>query len=106
MVGGFTVSYVRARSEALGAVLPPLYARRAERVVAVALSIALGALFGLQGIGTTVLLGGVFLIGVVSLVGAAHALIVARNLLSPTLRAVPEPVAMRQDDGPPSKRAA
>ncbi len=106
MLGGFTVSYVRARSEALGAVLPPLYARRAERVVAVALSIALGAIVGLEGSGLMVLLAGVAVIGVLSLVAAVHALIVARSLLSPALHAVPEPLPVRQDDVPPSKRAA
>ena len=104
MVGGFTVSYIRARAEALGAVLPPLYARRAERVVVVAVSIALSGWLGLAGWGLPALLAGVGLVAVASLFGAVHALIVARRLLAPTIRALP--VALPRDEVPPSKRAA
>ena len=104
MVGGFTVSYIRARAEALGAVLPPLYARRAERVVVVAASIALSGWLGLDGWGLPALLAGVGLVAVASLFGAVHALIVARRLLTPTIRALP--VALPRDEVPPSKRAA
>lgn len=44
LVGSFGVSYVRARAEALGTVLPPLFMRRPERVVLLTLSLAAGLL--------------------------------------------------------------
>jgi CDP-diacylglycerol--glycerol-3-phosphate 3-phosphatidyltransferase len=44
MLGGFTISYVRARAEALGAVLPALFMRRAERVLLLTLCLLLGTL--------------------------------------------------------------
>jgi phosphatidylinositol phosphate synthase len=82
MVGGFTVSYVRARAESLGTALPPLYARRAERMVVVAVGIALGAWFELDGAGFGVLLASNVLLAIASLFGAAHALVIARRALS------------------------
>jgi CDP-diacylglycerol--glycerol-3-phosphate 3-phosphatidyltransferase len=44
LLGSFGVSYVRARAEALGAVLPPLFMRRPERVLLLTLSLAAGLL--------------------------------------------------------------
>jgi len=43
LVGGFSISYVRARAHALGSVLPPLFMRRAERVLLLTFSLLLGA---------------------------------------------------------------
>jgi CDP-diacylglycerol--glycerol-3-phosphate 3-phosphatidyltransferase len=44
MVTGFAVSYVRARSEGLGIKLPPLFMRRAERVVMLLLALLVGSI--------------------------------------------------------------
>lgn len=43
MMTGFAVSYVRARAEGLGIALPPLFMRRAERLVMLLLALVLGA---------------------------------------------------------------
>jgi phosphatidylinositol phosphate synthase len=44
MMTGFAVSYVRARAEGLGISLPPLFMRRAERVVLLLLALVVGAI--------------------------------------------------------------
>jgi CDP-diacylglycerol--glycerol-3-phosphate 3-phosphatidyltransferase len=44
MMTGFAVSYVRARAEGLGISLPPLFMRRAERVVLVLLALVVGSI--------------------------------------------------------------
>lgn len=44
MLSGFAVSYVRARAEGLGVSLPPLFMRRAERLVMLVIALILGAL--------------------------------------------------------------
>ena len=41
---GFSVSYVRARAEGLGLALPPLFMRRAERVVLLLLALVVGSI--------------------------------------------------------------
>ncbi|HYP91575.1 MAG TPA: CDP-alcohol phosphatidyltransferase family protein [Polyangiaceae bacterium] len=43
MMTGFAVSYVRARAEGLGISLPPLFMRRAERVVLLLLALVVGS---------------------------------------------------------------
>lgn len=43
IVTGFAVSYVRARAEGLGISLPPLFMRRAERLVMLLLALVLGS---------------------------------------------------------------
>lgn len=43
IVTGFAVSYVRARAEGLGISLPPLFMRRAERVVLLLLALLVGS---------------------------------------------------------------
>lgn len=43
MLSGFTVSYVRARAEGLGVHLPPLFMRRAERVVMTLVALLVGS---------------------------------------------------------------
>lgn len=42
MIGVFSVSYVRARAEALDISLPPLFMRRPERVVLLVVALLLG----------------------------------------------------------------
>jgi len=44
MMTGFAVSYVRARAEGLGINLPPLFMRRAERVVLLLLALVVGSI--------------------------------------------------------------
>lgn len=44
IVTGFAVSYVRARAEGLGISLPPLFMRRAERVVLLLLALLVGSI--------------------------------------------------------------
>jgi len=44
MMTGFAVSYVRARAEGLGISLPPLFMRRAERVVLLLLALVVGSI--------------------------------------------------------------
>lgn len=43
IISGFAVSYVRARAESLGVSLPPLFMRRAERLVLLVLSLLVGS---------------------------------------------------------------
>lgn len=81
LLGGFAVSYVRARAEALGIALPPLFMRRAERVILLLLSLLLGELpFGVL-VHAPLLLAGVTLMGILSFIGAFWALREARRLL-------------------------
>jgi CDP-diacylglycerol--glycerol-3-phosphate 3-phosphatidyltransferase len=44
MLSGFAVSYVRARAEGLGVSLPPLFMRRAERLVLLLLALLAGSI--------------------------------------------------------------
>ncbi len=83
MMGAFTVSYVRARAEALGAILPALFMRRAERVILITLSLLVG-LIHLPGapLEAPLLLLGVSVLGVLNFVGCVWALRAARQLLS------------------------
>jgi CDP-diacylglycerol--glycerol-3-phosphate 3-phosphatidyltransferase len=43
IITGFAISYVRARAEGLGVSLPPLFMRRAERLVMLLLALVLGS---------------------------------------------------------------
>jgi CDP-diacylglycerol--glycerol-3-phosphate 3-phosphatidyltransferase len=83
MMGAFIVSYVRARAESLGANLPALYMRRAERVVLLVVLFLLGPL-SIPGVSlpAPVLLLGVALLGLLSFAGAVSALRSARLALS------------------------
>jgi CDP-diacylglycerol--glycerol-3-phosphate 3-phosphatidyltransferase len=81
MVGGFTVSYVRARAEGLGVVLPSLFMRRAERVVLTAFSLFAGAVVLSAPVQAPLLLLGVSLLAVLNAIGAVVALRVARRAL-------------------------
>lgn len=81
LLGGFAVPYVRARAESLGANLPPLFMRRAERVILLLLSLLLGELpFGVF-VRAPLLLAGVTLMGILSFAGAFWALREARRIL-------------------------
>jgi CDP-diacylglycerol--glycerol-3-phosphate 3-phosphatidyltransferase len=81
LVAGFIVPYVRARAEALGVVLPPLFMRRAERMVLLVLSLLLGTL-PLAGILPKMLmLAGVLVMGALSFWGAVSALRAAYSAL-------------------------
>ncbi len=81
MLGGFTVSYVRARAESLGARLPSLFMRRAERVILLVLSLLAGMLPLAAPIDAPLLLAGLTLIAVLNGVGAIAALRAARDAL-------------------------
>ncbi len=81
MVGGFTVSYVRARAEALGVVLPSLFMRRAERVLLTALSLFAGAVAVAAPVRAPLLLLGVLVLAVLNAIGAVVALRSARRSL-------------------------
>jgi CDP-diacylglycerol---glycerol-3-phosphate 3-phosphatidyltransferase len=82
MLGGFTVSYVRARSEALGVKLPALFMRRAERVLWLAFSLLLGSVSLRAPVAAPLLLAGLSVGAVLNLIGAGAALRAARNALS------------------------
>jgi len=84
LLGGFAVPYVRARAEALGVSLPPLFMRRAERVILLLFSLLLGELpFGVV-VHAPLLLVGVTLMGLLSFIGAFWALREARRALEST----------------------
>ncbi len=99
MLGGFTVSYVRARAEGLGIRLPPLFMRRAERVSLVTGSLLLGlvALPSLP-VRAPLLLVGVALIALLGFVAAGWALHIARVTLGGR-RAGVAPAAIRTASG-------
>lgn len=85
LLAAYTVSYVRARCEGLKVQLPPLWMRRGDRMVLIALSLLLGV------VSPAVTLGGIGLLGVLSLLASADALRVARNVIDarvPEVRAV------------------
>jgi CDP-diacylglycerol--glycerol-3-phosphate 3-phosphatidyltransferase len=92
LLAAYTVSYVRARCEGLKVQLPPLWMRRGDRMVLIAIALLLGPLspgFTLFGVG---------LVGVLSILAAATALRVARNVIDarqPDIRPPADPVAGR-----------
>jgi CDP-diacylglycerol---glycerol-3-phosphate 3-phosphatidyltransferase len=82
MVAGFVISYVRARAEALGTQLPPaLFMRRAERVLLVAASLALGTATLRASIAAPLMLAGVAVNAVLNCIGAVSILVAARNAM-------------------------
>jgi CDP-diacylglycerol--glycerol-3-phosphate 3-phosphatidyltransferase len=83
MIGAFVVPYVRARAEALGVLLPPLFMRRPERMVLVVLSLLLGTLPLAGRLPEALMLGGVGILALLSFAGAASALRAASNELDP-----------------------
>jgi CDP-diacylglycerol--glycerol-3-phosphate 3-phosphatidyltransferase len=86
MMSGFLVSYVRARAEGLGATLPPLFMRRAERFVLLEASLMLGTVALQVPVAAPLLLLGVSVMGVLNLAGSLSALRAARRALdAPTL---------------------
>lgn len=78
IIAGFVISYVRARSEALGLQLPSLFMRRAERVLLVAGSLALGTVSLDSAVASPLMLAGVALNGLLNVVGAVSILSAAR----------------------------
>lgn len=84
MLGGFTVSYVRARAESLGVELPALFMRRAERVLLVTLSLLLGTLSWSAGVRAPLLVIGLGVIAVLNFAGAVAALRAAKKVLAVT----------------------
>ena len=82
VVGGFLVSYVRARAEALGGVLPALFMRRAERVVLLTASLLAGAIPVPAPVPYGLLLVGVFVLGVLNFAGVVVAMRAAKRALS------------------------
>jgi CDP-diacylglycerol--glycerol-3-phosphate 3-phosphatidyltransferase len=87
MVGGFAISYVRARAEGLGIALPPLFMRRAERAVLLVMTLLLGLVPispEVSGIAleAPLLLLGVAITGVLNLVGMVIALRSAQRVVS------------------------
>jgi CDP-diacylglycerol--glycerol-3-phosphate 3-phosphatidyltransferase len=75
LLAAYTVSYVRARCEGLKIQLPPLWMRRGDRMVLIAVAMLLSFLspaFTLVGIALT---------GILSALAAADALRVARNVI-------------------------
>jgi CDP-diacylglycerol---glycerol-3-phosphate 3-phosphatidyltransferase len=81
MLSSFAVSYVRARAEALGAELPPLFMRRAERFIFLTTSLLLGALPLGPSLPDRLTLAGVSLMGLLSAVGTVIALRAAQRTL-------------------------
>jgi hypothetical protein len=93
MMGAFTVSYIRARTEALGGTLPPLFMRRAERLALLVVTFLL-APFGATwvAIPAPLVLAGVGVLGAFNFVGAVTALRSARHALrGPRSVSVAEP---------------
>lgn len=82
IVAGFVISYVRARTEALGQKLPSLFMRRAERVLLIAGSLALGTISLDSVIDAPLMLAGVALSSVLNVVGAVTILAAARVALN------------------------
>lgn len=78
MLAGLAVSYVRARAEALGATLPPLFMRRSERLVLLVLSLLFAPVSLGIAVPSPVLLAGVTVMGLLAVVGTVFALRAAR----------------------------
>ncbi len=94
MMTGFAVSYVRARAEGLGIHLPPLFMRRAERLVLLLLALVLGAV-DVPGFPSEVaMLSVIGVMALLSLVAAVWALRAAYvSLAEGELRRVSAPAA-------------
>jgi CDP-diacylglycerol--glycerol-3-phosphate 3-phosphatidyltransferase len=96
MMSGFAVSYVRARAEGLGVALPPLFMRRAERLVFLLAALVVGSL-QLPGFPSrAAMLSIIGLLGMLSLVAAVWAMraayvALAREELALSAPAAPTP---------------
>lgn len=84
LLAGYTVSYVRARCEGLAIALPPLWMRRGDRIVLVALSMLAGM------IAPILVLIGTALAGILGLLAATDALRVAYRESGATAPPAPE----------------
>lgn len=82
LLAGLTVSYVRARAEGLGVQLPPLFMRRAERVLMLVASLVLGGVPLGGPVPQPITLVGVALIALLSAAGAVGALNAAHAALN------------------------
>ncbi|MFT3770681.1 MAG: CDP-alcohol phosphatidyltransferase family protein [Minicystis sp.] len=82
LLAGFTVSYIRARAEGLGARLPALYMRRAERVVMLVASLLGGAIPVGGPVPAPLTLAGVAILAVLGAFGAVSAIRAARTALT------------------------
>jgi CDP-diacylglycerol--glycerol-3-phosphate 3-phosphatidyltransferase len=85
---GFTISYVRARSESLGKKLPETFMRRAERLIVLFSSLLLGLvetppIDTLFGITHAPLMVAILIGTVLNLIGVSNILVVAYRHLSP-----------------------
>ncbi|HKQ69658.1 MAG TPA: CDP-alcohol phosphatidyltransferase family protein [Polyangiaceae bacterium] len=95
LVGSMMVSYVRAKHEAVGVELPGWLMRRAERVIYLSGGLILGPLIGRVGIPEVteprVLLGFVWLIGILSHIAAARLTLQGRAILGTESRSKRRP---------------
>lgn len=100
MLGAASVSYVRARAEGLGVKLPPLFMRRAERLLLLVTTLVLAAipwdrsaavLVGELGVAQILLVTGLGIMAVLSFAAAVAALAAARRALELEAAASPEP---------------
>lgn len=81
ILGGYTVSYVRARAEGLEIKLPPLWMRRPERIALTAVALLLADVGVLDlNVPGPLTLALVAVLAVLSLVASAHALWTAKQL--------------------------
>lgn len=88
LLAAYTVSYVRARCEGLKVQLPPLWMRRGDRMALIAVAMLLSFL------SPVLTLVGIALTGILSVLAAADALRVARNVIDargPDTRPDPAP---------------
>lgn len=81
MMSGFAVSYVRARAEGLGISLPPLFMRRAERVVLLLLALVVGSITVPGFPSEVAMLSIIGMMGLLSVVAAVWALRAAYMVL-------------------------
>ena len=96
MMTGFAVSYVRARAEGLGISLPPLFMRRAERVVLLLLALVVGSITAPGFPSEVAMLSIIGVMALLSLVAAIWALrsayvVLALDDLRVTAPATPTP---------------
>jgi CDP-diacylglycerol--glycerol-3-phosphate 3-phosphatidyltransferase len=116
MLGAVSVSYVRARAESLGAKLPPLFMRRAERLLMLVLTLMVGGfevVGGRMSLPTMLLLGGLGIMTTLSCVATVAAMRASKTLLDddkpdPSTRGEAElayPGADADGDVPVTRRA-
>lgn len=95
MLGAMSVSYVRARAEGLGVQLPPLFMRRAERLLLLVTTLVLagipwGGAGGEFGVTQLLLVAGLGIMALLSFAAALAALVAARRALEVEATASPE----------------